>query len=291
MKKREGLLLVFLSCFISLLTPPASAAPQLSARVSSLTVFSDESLTLTLDVDWAQGSENYTFVLPVPPVKNLTLKRQGESQETYQQGNELRAKKTFVFEFVPVEPSSAAIESFSFNYVETEAGTPGVLQVPSFDIAVRKRGLPPVLLGGLAGCAGLVLGAVLFFIVKKKRRSGEKSSGPVLSVEERASGALRQLPAVSSQEEALSKGGVVYQAYLTEKYSLPSASFDLAVLTKRLEEKGLDALEIKKSRQLVEKMREARYSGVPFSSSEVREILEEAASWIDRRKVIGASAS
>jgi|GEM_PF-5768000 len=291
MKIREGFFLIFVFALSALMPDYASAAPQISARVSSSELlFEEESLLLTLDVDWLQAEENYTFVLPAPPVKNLILKRQGESQETYQKGEALWARKTFVFEFTPETPGMAKIESFSFNYVEPETGTPGTLQVPAFDVKVRKKGLPQIVLLLIPAVAGL-LAARLFLYFRKRTAQRNTASVSQLSMEDRAAQALRQLPAISSQEESLAKGGVVYQSYLVEKFQMGSVSFDLGELTQRLEAKGLDALEIKKSRQLVEKLREARYSGVPFSASEVKELLEESASWIERRKVIGTPAS
>lgn len=290
MKIREGFFPILVLVLTALMPDHASAAPQLSARVSSSELLMQESLLLTLDVDWLQEKENYTFVLPVPPVKNLILKRQGESQETYQKGEDLWARKTFVFEFTPESAGLAQIESFSFNYVEPETGTPGTLQVPAFEVKFKKRGLPQMVLFGIPAFAALFLVAVL---LRFRKRGAQRNAAPAsqLSMEDRAAQALRQLPSVSSQEESMSKGGVVYQAYLAEKFQLGTASFDLRQLTQRLEGKGLDAQEIKKARQLVEKLREARYSGVPFSASEVKELLEEAASWIDRRKVIGTPAS
>lgn len=290
MKIREGFFLILLLGSTGLMPSQASAAPQLSARVSSSELILGESVVLTVDIDWLQATENYTFVLPVPSVKNLVLKRQGESQETYQKGEALWARKTFVYEFTAEGAGAAAVESFSFNYVEPGTGASGTLQVPAFEIKVRKKGLPSIVLYAVAAFAGLLTAAILLHF--KKQRHAARNAAPVsqLSMEERAAQALRQLPSVSSQEESLTKGGVVYQAYLVEKFQLPSTSFDLGQLVRRLEEKGVDAQDVKKSRQLVEKFREARYSGVPFSSSEVKEMLEEAASWIDRRKVIGAPA-
>lgn len=290
MTKREGRFLILFAWALTLAVPAAKAEPQLSSKVSSTAVYLDEKVLLTLEADWPQENANYSFILPVPAVKNLVLKRQGESQETYQKGDALWARKSLTFEFQPENAGPAVIESFSLQYVEPETGTPGSLQVPAYTLNVRKRGLPTGVKFAGAGAGALLAAACIFMALRRRGASAPKRSGPELSMEERVSQALRQLPAVSSQDEALTKGGVVFQSYLAEKFALASISFDMDQLNRRLEEKSVEALEVKRARKLVEKFREARYSGVPLTSSEVQEILEEAAAWVDRRKIVGAGA-
>ncbi len=288
---REGFILLFIILSSGFLQE-AYAEPQLSARVSSTQPVLDESLLVTLDIEWPQADGSYAFTLPQLPLKNLILKRQGESQETFQRGEGLGSRKTFVFEVFPEKKGAARIESFSLNYVESTSGASGTLTVPAFDIQVRAKGLP-VLVKAVAGGALAVVVSLSVFLLALRRRSGRLHSGmgsPELSPEDRAAGALRQLPAVSSETEALSKGSVVFRSYLIEKFSLAHTGAEDSEIVRTLEEKGFEVSEIRAARRILEKFREARYSGVPLASSEVQSILEESASWIERRRILGAPA-
>ncbi len=288
---REGLIPLFVILSAAFL-PNAWAEPQLTARVSSTQPVLDESLLVTLDIEWAQAEGSYAFTLPMLPLKNLILKRQGESQETFQKGDALAARKTFVFEVQPEKKGNARIESFALTYVESTSGSSGELKVPAFDIQVRAKGLPVIVKTLAAGALAVVAAlSVILMVLRGKRKRLNSARGPVeLSLEDRAAGALRQLPAVSSESEALSKGGVVFRSYLLEKFALAQSSAGDAEIVRTLEDKSFDVSEVRAARRLLEKFREARYSGVPLASSEVQSILEESASWIERRRILGASA-
>lgn len=283
---------IYLSCLVwavllGALAAEGRAEPQLTSKVSSQTIDVDDRLILKLEVQWPKEEGEYSFMPPDVPSKNLLFKLRGESEETFSLGGRIWSKKTFNYEFAPSGPGQAFLGPSGLPFVKSSTGEQGNLEIPEIQVKVKKQIDWKIALAAafLAGGMCALLGTHLL----KRKRTGQ-TEAPVIPPEQRAAEAIRQLPLISSDQESLSKGGVVFHAYLQQKFNLASPAFELGDLDFQMEKAGMDSGEQKKVRRIVEKFREARYSGTALSASEVRDLLHESAAWIERRKIVDGQA-
>lgn len=119
---------------------PASADPQLETVLSTNKINEGETAALAVKVKWLKAEANYRFAFPpFNLLENLTLVRQGESQETFAGEGGEWIEKTFNFEFKGKKPGAAKIPSFELSYIAQTNERAGQLSIPVQTLTVTKK--------------------------------------------------------------------------------------------------------------------------------------------------------
>lgn len=122
--------------FIIFFTPLCLAAPALKIESPKKQISLDESVSLTIRLEWPEPEGPYELNSLEPKLENLHLESQNQSQETG-----TTTSQTFFYTFRPIKTGTALIYPFEISYrkADTEPWSP--LFVPQQKITI-VRGFP-----------------------------------------------------------------------------------------------------------------------------------------------------
>ncbi len=147
------------------------AKPNLEVSLSDEQIPLSKTATLEIQVKWPKDEADYSMTLPSLSLKNLTLLRQGESQESFRLSNTDWIRKTFSFELKPLEKGEGRVEGFKLPYIDPAQQKGGALTVEEKRLKITQDPIPlKKILTFAAIPAGLfALGGVFFMAIRRKR--------------------------------------------------------------------------------------------------------------------------
>src|SRR3989338_7511409 len=88
----------WLACIALGANPFGFADPNLDVALSAKKIHLDQTVLLSIQIEWPKTEADYSFALPELPLKNLTIVRQGESEEVFTRDGGEWTRKTFEIE-------------------------------------------------------------------------------------------------------------------------------------------------------------------------------------------------
>ena len=264
---------------------PAEANPVVRVTVSKNQITLRQTTTLTLNVEWPADEGPYSFAFPQLELHQLTLDRQGESQETFENGGRTWQRKTFALDLRPTAPGEGSIEAFRLPFFDPFGQQRGEFNIEKMRVAVTQplrllRILIPAILVGLGGM-GLVISRTV-------RRS--KKAAPVLppTPEETAIQHVKQLFAERSEsKEILSGVGRELHHYLMGRYEIQERHLTNHELLNRLARQAVPREEQEWLRRLIHQIDDAKFAGVGVSPEGLTRLQNDVLGYFEGKRTQG----
>jgi len=282
-----SLVLILLGASVS-----AWAAPRLEVSLSPQELHPGESTQMTIEIFWPQDEGPYTFAFPSLSLKNLTLSRQGESEESASIQGAVWAKKTFVLELKAWEPGDGTVEGFPLNYTDAQGAAAGSLQVLAHTVRITALPRSPRGVFAAAGGAAVVLLLAGLWGLRRMRGKRKKSALPEenKSEAEKTILRIRQLAEASEKDPAetrLRQIGTALRSFVIAHYELGDAGLGENDMIRSLESKKQDSQEINILRELFARLHEVKYSGTRLTDRDLKEFSEEIVRYLSGKRVVG----
>ena len=281
-----GLVLFF---FLAVLTP-LYAEPKLTAALSANRITEEQTVLLTLQIEWPKSEGSYGFGVPEPGLENLSLFRRGESQEFFSRDNQDWTRKTFELELKPLGPGNAEVRAFAVTYVDPAAGRQESFQVSALPLTVQKvpgKGIPPVWL--FAGGGAILLGLIALFSVLFTLKKAKPAAEIPLSEEEKTARRIRSM----IEGRPLSRENfhlitAEFRQFLSEHYKTgrPQATED--EIAGLLKSKNIPHEELQKIQDLLKRIQEAKYLPEQPAAGDYHYLPREILSFIESKKTVEA---
>jgi hypothetical protein len=282
--------ILFLLFFSSLLLPDlAKAEPKLEVLLSDQRISLDATITLTIAIEWPKQEAQYSFAFPALKLRNLSIDKQGESQETFLQDGKEWIKKTFLITLKPLQLGEGKIESFVVGYIEpaTQKGGQFTVSEQSIQIIRSKGRIPSPFLLGLAA-AGILGVLTAYFLWVRQYRKVE--TGPILSKDMEI---LRQFKTVQEavgktpQSEVLHDLSSLLRQFVIEHYHLASSQVTEQELPEVLKTRDVSRQEIEEIKRLFDRIYEAKFTGAVLSERDLNILCQDTAHFVEGKQIIG----
>lgn len=282
--------LIFSVLFVSaLFTSSAYADPQLETVLSKNKINPDETATFSIKVKWLKSEAQYQFAFPpFNLLENLTLVRQGESQETFAGEGGEWIEKTFSFEFKGKKSGAAKIPSFELTYIAPAEQKTGKLLIPLQTLTVTKKDhikLFTILALFAAFGVGLALRLKKIF-GRWKEGSSDESSLP--AEETNLENFKKFLEANSFLTHQFTVGLTPHlKHFLEEGYGVKASGHTIheQEIIQQLEAKGLGRDEIYEIKTILRTWEEINYAG-RVSDENFREFRTQLLRLIQNKKAV-----
>lgn len=294
MFKTLALILIYSAFFIP--AAPAAAKPEYQAEFSSSKINMDEPVEFRLLVTWPREEGPHSFALPVLPLKNLILERQGESQETYREGGKDWTQKSVTAIFRPLQKGEGAVEDFILPYVNTLTQEKGELLIstPRIKITAAPLKINPV--WGFGAFGALLIFAAGWFLAQKRREAALKKAVAVRTPEELAvEKILSSLRAEDfirkDRKEKLHQISAEFRIFLPAVYQMNASRPTDREILEELKTRELPAEEWKIVERLLKKLDEAKFTGQSLSDSDLDGIRKEIEAFAEGKRFSNSSMS
>lgn len=268
------------------------AEPQAESELTRRNIDLQETTELIISISWPKEEADYRFTLPRLSLHNLEIKRRGESQETFRDGNGkgIRIRKTFSIELKPLEKGPARIDPLTIRYVDSAKGFTGEIQIPEYGIRVKAErgvltGLLTIML--MAGIAGVV-----FFYYRRRREGRSRQAVDPQereSLENKKVNRIKDIAASYEKGESVDVLGLMGQElkdFLKRRYQIEKI-LDEETFLNELNSRDIGLQEQRHLKRLFGILREARYSGREVSADEIRELKEDMIRYIEGKRIVG----
>ncbi len=280
--------LAFISFFTITLIPaaPAAVKPEVQTRISASAIHQDETVQFNLEIHWPREEGPYVFALPVLPLKNLVLERQGESQETYRKDGKDWSQKSFIAVLRPLAPGEGKIEDFVLPYVNTGSQESGELLVTAPHVKISKAPFKIKKEWGLAASAviGIPLAVIAIVRLRRKKKAPEVRSPEELAVENFLTHLRSESFNRDATKEKLHRAGSEFRNLLHSVYKIGPSRISERELIEELKRREIPADEWKTVSRLVEKLNEAKYMGQSLTDSDFSAIKKEIETFAEGKR-------
>lgn len=287
--------LILLSAFF-IISFDAAALPRSEVQISSSRISLDETTTLNIRMEWPKSEGAYSFALPEPILKNLTLVRQGESQGTFVEKEAEWTQKTFTLEFKGVKPGEALIRSFVLPYVNSEGQTSGNFTVGEQTVLVNA--IPFYKRINFMAIAALLMllgfaSAAAFFSLKIKGRQAKSATAPAPpSAEQIAAEKMKAVIEKSAgrpRKEMLYELGLEFRKFIAESYHIQSAASTEAEWMDLLEKASLPRGEFERLKHLLQGISEGKFMADAMSEADFKQLQRELLSFIEGKRIVSSN--
>lgn len=266
----------------------AYADPKLNASLSANRLNQNETVLLTLQVDWPKSEGSYGFGIPAPDLENLSLSRRGEAQEFFSRDGQDWVRKTFDLELKPLGPGKASVREFTVTYVEPATQRQGSFQVSTMQLTVEKMpadSLKPVLLAVCGSLFAAAFAGILTWLLRKNKKT--VLSEPPLSEQEKKTNKIKaMMDSGAPSKEIFHRIAAEFRQFLSEyyKYARPQATQD--ELLQILKAQDVPFEEYQKVKNLLEKIQEAQYLPEQSAAGDYKSLQREILSFIESKKTL-----
>lgn len=284
----RGFLLLFF--VFSLRQVSAKAEPTLEVTLSKQKITLSETALLTVQIEWPKGEANYSFVLPSLRLENLFLERQGESQENIRRNGQELIRKIFVTELRAEKPGVGKIDSFDIRYIDPVTQAGGAFSISEQKITVVK---PPLnLLSLLVWTMPLALltAAGVFFVFIRRHSRKLEAQPPASRAEEAIQRFKSNLERTSekTQKDLLFEWNVELRHFVIDFYELGTdARLNEEKILEKLEGRQVPREEVNGSRQLFDRLREARFLGLEISQGDLKRLQSDLLRYLEGKRIVG----
>jgi hypothetical protein len=291
----KTLALILLSSVCCLPAAFAASKPEFQSKLSSLTINQDESVEYHLQTQWPRAEGSYAFSLPVLPLKNLVLERQGESQETYRVDGQDWTRKSFVAVLRPLEKGEGRVEDFILPYVNTLSQDKGELLIttPSLKIMPAPFKINPA--WSLAAGAGLLLPTAGILLLRKRKSEALKKASLRTPQEHAVEEILFQLRAEDFNrkdlKEKLHQLSSRFRTFLPVIYGLKTPRPSDREILEELKTQELPAEERNFLERILKKLDEAKFMGQSLSESDFMALKKEIETFVEGKRFSNSSLS
>lgn len=253
--------LVFSLLFIS----TAFAEPLLETKLTRNKINTSETSVLTLEIKWPKAEAKYQFAFPpFNLLENLSIIRQGESQESFAGDGGEWLRKTFEFEIQGKKAGAGRIPEFELSYFDPISQKSGKILVPSQTLTVSKKSGHKTLfivLGLILFAAGLT--ARLKKLFGRWNEKGEDETALPLGAtsNENFKIFVDAHPVLNHQfSSALTTH---LKRFLNDSYAVPSLghTIDVAQTLAQIEAKGIPRDEIYEIKNILSIWEQINYAG------------------------------
>ncbi len=268
----------------------AAAEPHLEASLSRQEIRLDETLTLTVQVEWSKEEANYVFAFPELELHNLAIERRGESEESVIRSGIQQTKKTFSIELKPLQPGEGRISEFQISYIDPSVQKGGKFSVAEQKIDVRK---PPFRFPVRAAALAVVIPTALLLIrsrLRFQKQAKERDSHPGPTPQEQSLEKLNELiahPSSRSGKERLYEWSAGLRQFVADFYGMGPGRMTESEILEQLKTKGIVRPEIEELHKLFDLLREAKFTGVEFSEGDLKHLQNELLRYIEGKRVVG----
>ena len=281
---RKLLLFLYLGFFIA---APVFAKPEVDSSLTAQKISIQETTELKIEAFWPRQEAQYVFAFPELPVHNLTVIRQGQSQETFRKGEEDWIRKTFTFELKPEQTGKASIREFDLPYIDPVLQKGGKFEIPRFELEVTKAPLSgrAILLMSIGVASFFLLSALIFLKVTHKPKVVETITPQ--------QAAARKIQSLAMDAEADDRKGMLYvigaefRDFLTENYQLKTNKFSDDELLSELKSKNVVIEDREKIKKIFDRMQEAKYMGAKVTADELKILQRDILRFIEGKKIYG----
>ncbi|MBI3306233.1 MAG: hypothetical protein HYZ84_00300 [Candidatus Omnitrophica bacterium] len=277
---------IFFSVYFS---ANAHAAPQFNTKLSQTSAKPGEGVTLSIRISWAQSEANYSVALPNFELENLTLSGQGESQESFIQGEEPWIRKTYKIELAPIKPGPASIQAFKVSLIDTQSQKAASFDVPQLKIQIKKTGFLSLAWPAIA--LGVVLILIIFLIsrifFKKsgKTLSQENSEAPDDKIAHAIHAAINDIAIYSSPEKANHLINLCSR-FIIQRHHLDRPNLSDSEILKALSAQNISTEELSRLKNLFVRFEEIRFSGTSLPSSEYKQLQNDILNYVEGKKIL-----
>lgn len=265
------------------------AKPDFDVQVSASNIKLDEPLTLSVQAQWRQEEANYVFAFPNVDCENLSLERQGESQESFVLGLETWVRKSFVLYFKPNALGNAVIRGFKLGYMDPLQQKGGSFDVAAQEIMVHSSGVtwppkfPGLALGGISLMAFLGIAAGIYYSNKLRKRQDLRPAERDELIQLRS---LAEEIQKRPQKEIMHHYSQLLKVFLTSYYGMkgkPTVDGEILAEIQSLE---ISRREKEAVRNILNRLSEAKYAGSALSQNELRDLHREIAYFVETRSSV-----
>ncbi len=283
---------------LGLYIPNATAldTPEFSFKLSSSKVQASDSITLQINAKWPKGDKNYSFLMPSIATENLTLLRNGESQETMIQEGREWIQKTFELEFQATRAGRGIIRAFALNYLiqntENESGVvppSASFEVPEQKIEILQAPTSKIRLLILMSIPCLL--CLIFIAAHAKIASIKKNNLLAAQEQTQEDPAILKILSLGTDLSRTSEKDIVFlissefRDFLIRYFQLSSHAYSEKELVDALMEKQIHDRELF---LILERLTNMKYSGGGGSNAldSVRRLREDVVQFIRGKKVM-----
>lgn len=291
----KTLALIALFGFYCLPTVFAASKPDFQSRLSSQKISMDESVEYSLQIDWPREEGTYAFALPILPLKNLVLERQGESQETYREGGIDRTRKSFVAVLRPLEKGEGAVEDFILSYVNTLSQNRGELLISTPRVKITPAPFRVNRAWILTAGAVLLLSTTGVLLIRKRKRAALDKAAVRTPQERAIEEILSQLRAEDfyrkDMKEKLHYISAQFRTFLPVIYNLNASRPSDREIVEELKGQEIPAEERRSVERLLKKLDEAKFMGQSLNEADLIAIKNEIETFAEGKRFSNSSLS
>ena len=280
-------------CFLFLLVMPPHpplllAKPDLKVSLPSDPINLRQNTELKIQLDWPSGEGRYQFAFPSIGLENLTLERQGESEEIFPRDHASWVRKTFTLELKPQRKGKGQIHGFDLPYENPATGDSGKFSVSPLVIQITS---PPLGAGIWLGAGAIGFFIVLAFLTYRKWTRHEATSPrPVRAGAFSPLRKERPETALVNPDEILLAATREFRKFLAEYYRLDAERATEDDLIRLLESQNLPHEELLKLKSLLGRLCELKFVGKASQENPAR-LHSEILQFVESKRVVGPSGS
>lgn len=265
----------------------AQAEPQITSSIDPQKVTVGESLVYEIKIEWDKAEGQFNFALPSIQFTNLSLLRQGESEETARIGDQDRRRKTFSFILAPVQKGEGIIHPLNIPYVSQEGLPGGTLKTPEYRLAIKGGKNPSsILLIAIGSTAAIGISVMLSGFLRK--RSAKHPVNPEPEKENPSIVKLRQLFDEVNNEDyrrLLSDASSSFRSFLAETYGIPYRSSTEIEMLSELQQKDLPREELTALTRLLNELHNTKFTGSSATRNDFDQLNRQLIAFIEGKKV------
>lgn len=284
---------MFLGFLFLLADTHAYAEPTIEISKPKTILGPQATAVMEIAVSWPQKEGEYDIILPDFQLTNLTMTRQGQAQETFEQNGIPWVRKTFHFELQPSKPGQATIGAFTVNYsLAGVSGQPtnGRFESAALHFRVIGEGRAKVLIYGGLTAFILVLVSLVFFSARQRRKKSMPPAAVMLSAEDII---LRDVRVLAENRDARKPGDLIGELsgqlrhFLTSRYALPVTQTTESELIGEVGRRDISPDEKKIVIKLLTEFEQFKYMGIEASGREFQILTNEVTRFIESTRPAG----
>jgi hypothetical protein len=283
---RKLLLLLCLGIFFS---SPLFAKPSLDTQLSADKISIDEMAEFTIQTAWPRQEAQYSFAIPELPVQNLTVVRQGQSQESFRKGEEDWVRKTFTYELKPSVTGKTGIREFEIPYIDPVLQKGGTLLVGAQELEVTKAPLSnrQLLSISLTAAALFAVGAAAFLVKARKPKAAPPET---ITPQQAAANKIKSLiqnAEAHDRTSMLSVIGAEFRDFLRENYQLPGPRMADDEVIAELKRKNVIVEDREKIKIIFNRLQEAQFMGAGVTADDLKLLQRDILQFVEGKKIYG----
>lgn len=262
------------------------AAPEIKVTVFPEKISSDQTVQLQLEIQWPKKEAQYSFAVPPLRLKNLSILRQGESQENFRRDEDEWTLKTFLMELQPLSAGKGVVQPFTLPYIDPASQKGGSFEVAEVVIPITK---PPWKASGLFFGFGVVLlllpgTAILLFLLKKKQPSAALAD--LLPQNEIALQKIKSLSAhTNPSRDLIFKITTEFRRFLADYFDIAGRQLTEDELLAALKNKNLDREEFGRIAGILTRLRDSKF-GTELSSAELKILEKDITQYLQSKQIV-----